>query len=155
MKSLSMLFPTGLRFKSRCRTLFRFGLVEQLFIYSALDKGGVRYIGITGAVNKANPWQVYDLVRTIRSIGCDIGMFLCNENGCALANAYCALEAGATHTNTSVLGIGEWVGITALRGLMAGNFTAKKLRDLEEIVAKANMVEIPFNNFVAEPSLSR
>ncbi len=38
-------------------------------------------------------------------------MFLCNENGCALANAYCALEAGASHINTSVLGIGERVGL--------------------------------------------
>jgi hypothetical protein len=30
----------------------------------------------------------------------------------AVANAFCALEAGATHIDTSVLGIGERNGIT-------------------------------------------
>lgn len=41
-----------------------------------------------------------------------------DDTGCAIANAYCALEAGATHIDTSVLGIGERNGITSLGGLM-------------------------------------
>ena len=42
-----------------------------------------------------------------------------DDTGCAIANAYCALEAGATHIDTSVIGIGERNGITSLGGLMA------------------------------------
>lgn len=37
----------------------------------------------------------------------------------AVANAFCALEAGATHIDTSVLGIGERNGITPLGALIA------------------------------------
>ena len=84
----------------------------------------------------ATPRQVYDLVRTLRGVvHCDIETHFHNDTGCAIANAYCALEAGATHVDTSVLGIGErngnWefvftfrltlkqLGITSLGGLMA------------------------------------
>lgn len=35
-----------------------------------------------------------------------------NDTGCAISNAFCALEAGATHVDVSVLGIGERNGIT-------------------------------------------
>lgn len=35
------------------------------------------------------------------------------------ATSYCALEAGATHVDTSVLGIGERNGITSLGGFLA------------------------------------
>jgi homocitrate synthase len=45
-------------------------------------------------------------------IACDIEIHLHDDTGCAIANAYCALEAGATHIDTSVLGIGERNGIT-------------------------------------------
>ena len=77
-------------------------------------------VGIADTVGVANPRQVYDLVRTLRSIvTCDIEFHGHNDTGCAVANAYCALEAGATHVDTSVLGIGERNGITPLGGLLA------------------------------------
>lgn len=70
-----------------------------------------------------------------------------------------ALEAGATHIDTSVLGIGERNGITPLGGLLARMYAAdkkyvtekynlKKLRDVENIVADAVEVTIPFNNYI-------
>ena len=37
-----------------------------------------------------------------------------NDTGCSIANSFSALEAGATHIDTSVLGIGERNGITPL-----------------------------------------
>jgi HMGL-like len=49
----------------------------------------------------------------------DIETHFHNDTGCAIANAYCALEAGATHVDTSVIGIGERNGITPLGGFMA------------------------------------
>ncbi|MCJ1347931.1 Saccharopine dehydrogenase, partial [Peltigera leucophlebia] len=80
-----------------------------------------------------------------------------NDTGCAIANAYCALEAGATHIDTAVLGIGERNGITSLGGLMARMIVADhdyvtkryklhKLKELEELVADAVQVNLPFNN---------
>jgi homocitrate synthase len=93
----------------------------------------------------------------------------------AVANAFCALEAGATHIDTSVLGIGERNGITvssALRlfiltadlcrlqtlgGLIArmyvvdpeyvkSKYNLPMLRDLENLVAEAVQISVPFNN---------
>ena len=93
----------------------------------------------------------------------------------AIANAYTALEAGATHIDTckssnlygvdliltyqwpAVLGIGERVGITPLGGLIACLYAANPeyvkskynlpmLREIENLVAEAVEVNIPFMN---------
>lgn len=115
-------------------------------------------VGIADTVGCASPRQVYDLVRTLRGVvSCDIECHFHNDTGCAIANAYCALEAGATHIDTSVLGIGERNGITTLGGLMArmitadrdyvkGKYNLEKIKDIEELVAEAVAVNIPFNN---------
>lgn len=74
-----------------------------------------------------SPRQVYDLVRTLRGVvKCDIETHFHDDTGCAIANAFCALEAGATHIDTSVLGIGERNGITPLGGLMARMLVADR-----------------------------
>jgi homocitrate synthase len=39
-----------------------------------------------------------------------------DDTGCCIANALMAVQAGATHINTCVLGIGERNGITPLGG---------------------------------------
>ena len=66
-----------------------------------MDKIGVNRVGIADTVGCANPRQVYDLVRTLRSVvSCDIEIHLHNDTGMAIANAYTALEAGATHIDT-------------------------------------------------------
>ncbi|KAK4951687.1 Saccharopine dehydrogenase [Elasticomyces elasticus] len=82
-----------------------------------------------------------------------------NDTGCAIANAYVALEAGATHIDTSVIGIGERNGITPLGGLMARMIVAdreyvtkkynlKKLKEIEDLVADNVEINIPFNNYI-------
>ncbi|CAI6342140.1 unnamed protein product [Periconia digitata] len=139
---------------------FRSDLVDLLSIYSAVDKVGVNRVGIADTVGCATPRQVYDLVKTLRGVvSCDIETHFHNDSGCAIANAYCALEAGATHIDTSVLGIGERNGITPLGGLMArmivadrdyvlSKYNIKKLKDIEELVADLVEVNIPFNNYI-------
>lgn len=102
---------------------FRSNLVDLLSLYSEVDKIGVNRVGIADTVGCATPRQVYDLVRTLRGVvSCDIECHFHDDTGCAIANAYCALEAGATHIDTSVLGIGERNGITSLGGLMVSKF---------------------------------
>lgn len=148
----------GIEIRFSTEDSFRSDLVDLLSIYQAVDKVGVNRVGIADTVGCANPRQVYDLVRTLRSVvGCDIECHFHNDTGCAIANSFTALEAGATHVDTSVLGIGERNGIPSLGGFMARMYTAdrdyvmskyniKALREVEELVASAVGVQIPFNN---------
>ncbi len=150
----------GIEIRFSSEDSFRSDLVDLLSIYSVVDKIGVNRVGIADTVGCASPRQVYDLVRTLRGVvSCDIETHFHNDTGCAIANAYCALEAGATHVDTSVLGIGERNGITPLGGLMARMVVADrayvtrkyrldKLKDVEDLVADAVAVNIPFNNYI-------
>ncbi|EEY17935.1 homocitrate synthase [Verticillium alfalfae VaMs.102] len=162
----------GLEVRFSSEDSFRSNLVDLLSVYSAVDKVGVTRVGIADTVGCASPRQVYDLVRTLRGVvKCDIETHFHDDTGCAVANAYCALEAGATHVDTSVLGmsmpamakalqclrIGERNGITTLGGLMArmvvadreyvtSKYKLHKLKDLENLVADAVQINISFNN---------
>ncbi|KAI9741233.1 MAG: Saccharopine dehydrogenase [Cirrosporium novae-zelandiae] len=150
----------GIEVRFSSEDSFRSELVDLLSIYSAVDKIGVNRVGIADTVGCASPRQVYDLVRTLRGVvSCDIEIHLHNDTGCAIANAYCALEAGATHIDTSVLGIGERNGITPLGGLMArmivadrdyvkSKYKLEKIKEIENLVASAVEVNIPFNNYI-------
>lgn len=150
----------GLEVRFSSEDSFRSDLVDLLTIYRAVDKIGVNRVGIADTVGVANPRQVYDLVRTLRSVvNCDIEFHGHNDTGCAVANAYCALEAGATHVDTSVLGIGERNGITPLGGLIARMYVHNPaqirekynlllLREVENYVAGLVNVDVPFNNYI-------
>ena len=144
---------------------FRSDFDDLLLLYTTVDQIGVNRVGIADTVGCASPIQVYDLVRALRkAISCDIEVHFHNDTGCAIANSYCALEAGATHIDTSVLGIGERNGITPLGDLMArmtaadrdyvvGKYRLEELSNLEGLVARAVEVEVPFNN--CRPVLER
>jgi homocitrate synthase len=150
----------GIEIRFSSEDSFRSDLVDLLSIYKAVDKVGVNRVGIADTVGCASPRQVYDLIRTLRGVvSCDIETHFHNDTGCAIANAYCALEAGATHIDTSVLGIGEPNGITPLGGLMArmvvadpayvkSKYKLHKLKELENLVAESVEVNIPFNNYI-------
>ncbi|KAJ3110801.1 mitochondrial Homoaconitase [Phlyctochytrium bullatum] len=150
----------GLEVRFSSEDSFRSDLVDLLNIYRTVDKLGVDRVGIADTVGCASPRQVYELVRTLRSVvSCDIECHFHNDTGCAIANAYAALEAGATHIDTSVLGIGERNGITPLGGLCARMYTADKeyvmgkykldkLRDVENLVADCVQIQVPFNNYI-------
>lgn len=95
----------GLEVRFSSEDSFRSDLVDLLTLYSAVNKAGVHRVGIADTVGCASPRQVYDLIRTLRGVvSCDIETHFHNDTGCAIANAFCALEAGATHVDTSVLG---------------------------------------------------
>ncbi|KAF4507277.1 hypothetical protein G6O67_005934 [Ophiocordyceps sinensis] len=137
---------------------FRSDLVDLLQLYRAVDNAGVNRVGVADTVGCATPRQVYDLVRTLRGVvSTDIECHFHNDTGCAIANAHAALEAGATHIDTSVLGIGERNGITPLGGLLARmivgsheyvttRYKLHKLKEIEDLVAEAVQVNIPFNS---------
>jgi homocitrate synthase len=122
--------------------------------------GVVNRLGIADTVGVASPMRVFQLVGGLRRVStADIEFHGHNDTGCAIANSFAALEGGATHIDTSVLGIGERNGITPLGGFVARmyahNKTAikkkyrlKKLRKLDQLVAEMVGVSIPFNNYI-------
>ena len=139
---------------------FRSELADLIRAYRAVNAVGVNRVGVADTVGVASPRQVYDLVRRLRrEVDCDIEFHGHNDTGCAVANAFCALEAGATHVDTSVLGIGERNGITPLGGLVArlyaedpeairARYDLPLLREIENYVASLVEVDVPFNNYI-------
>ena len=144
-------FSTEDSFRSQREDLFR--------VYQAVDAIGVNRVGIADTVGVATPRQVYELVRELRQrVRTDIEFHGHNDSGCAIANAFEALDGGATHVDTTVLGIGERNGITPLGGLVArlyatnpdlvAKYDLPLLRQLDNTVARMVGVDIPFNNYI-------
>jgi len=150
----------GIEVRFSSEDSFRSDLVDLLNLYKTVDKLGVNRVGIADTVGCANPRQVYELVHTLRGVvSCDIECHFHNDTGCAIANAYTALEAGATHIDTSDLGIGERNGITPLGGFVAKMYVADKryvsgkyklemLREIDNMIAEEVEIGIPFNNYI-------
>ena len=140
---------------------FRSSKTDLIKVYQTInDLNVVDRFGIADTVGIATPDSVYDLVETVRSItDSDIEFHGHNDTGCAIANSYSALTAGATHIDTTVLGIGERNGITSLEGLIArlyaidpesirNKYKLHCLHELNQLVADKVEVEIPFNHYI-------
>ncbi|KAH7180548.1 hypothetical protein DER46DRAFT_582714 [Fusarium sp. MPI-SDFR-AT-0072] len=137
---------------------FRSDFSEILKLYSLMDRLGAHRVGIADTVGGATPREVFDKISTLKQmVGCDIETHFHNDTGCAVANAYTAIEAGATHIDTTVLGIGERNGITSLSKLLKcmlqmghdsvlAKYKLEKIPALEQLVAEAVHIEIPWNN---------
>jgi len=138
---------------------FRSEEVDLLRVYQAVDELGVDRVGLADTVGVATPRQLYALVSELRKcLKAEIEFHGHNDSGCAIANSFTALEAGATHIDTSVLGIGERNGITSLGGLIARIYSYNRdlvtkyrldtLGTLDKMVAEIVGVQIPFNNYI-------
>jgi len=149
-------FSTEDSFRSRESDLLR--------IYLAVaEMGYVNRLGIADTVGVATPTRVWELIHTLtRLTDLDIEFHGHNDSGCAIANACAALEAGATHIDTTILGIGERNGITSLGGLIARLYTLDRsyvekydlrlLPTLDQLIADYCQLDIPFNNYITGSS---
>jgi homocitrate synthase len=150
--ALELRFSTEDSFRSEEPDLFR--------VYLAVDQVGVDRFGIADTVGVATPTRVFQLVSGLRRlVKAGIEFHGHNDSGCAIANAFTALEAGATHIDTSILGIGERNGIAPLGGFIARmyahnrdlvkkKYKLRKLRKLDEMIANMVGIGIPFNNYI-------
>jgi homocitrate synthase len=149
----------GIEVRFSSEDSFRSSEEDLLCVYTAVDAMGVNRVGIADTVGVATPRQVFALVSEVRRhVGCDIEFHGHNDAGCAIANAFEALDAGATHVDTTVMGIGERNGITPLGGFLARMYTIDrdlvskyKLADLarlDRMVAGMVGIDIPFNNYI-------
>ncbi len=151
MQNVEMRFSTEDSLRSDPDDLFA--------VYEAVDALGINRVGIADTVGIGNPRQIYDLVSALRKrVKADIEFHGHNDTGCAIANAFAALEAGATHVDTSILGIGERNGITSLGGLIARLYSINPalvqkyklpmLVEMDQLIAEMVGVDIPFNNYI-------
>lgn len=116
-ETIEFIKSKGLEVRFSSEDSFRSNLDDLIRIYREVDKLGVNRVGIADTVGVANPRQVYNVVHAVRQVvSCDMEFHGHNDTGCAIANSFAALEAGCTHIDTSVLGIGERNGITPLGG---------------------------------------
>lgn len=137
---------------------FRSDLVDLLSLYQAVKEAGADRVGINDIIGGTTPRLVDDNVRTLRGvINGDIECRFHDETGCAVGNAVTALEAGATHIDTTVLGIGERNGLVPLGAFSArmlvaapeytkGKYNLKELKALETVVSEAVNINVPYNN---------
>ena len=133
---------------------------DLLKVYRAVDAMGVNRVGIADTVGIATPRQCYALAHELRrEVSCDIEFHGHNDTGCAIANSYSVLEGGATHIDTSILGIGERNGITPLGGFIARmyaddpaaikkKYDLPRLRELDEMIATMVGIDVPFDEYV-------
>ncbi len=142
-----------------CEDTFRTDPADLIQIYAAVDALGVDRVGIADTVGIATPGDVQRVIAQVRAaVRCDIEFHGHNDGGCAIANAHAAVEAGATHINTTVLGIGERNGITPLSGLIArlylsdpqlvARYDLQLLPQLDSLVADLLGIAIPFNSCI-------
>jgi homocitrate synthase len=142
---------------------FRSDPRDLLRVYRAADGIGVDRVGLADTVGVATPSQVRELVADVRAaVGCDVEFHGHNDTGCAIANAFEAVRSGATHVDTSILGIGERNGITPLGGFLARMYTMDPgglrahyqlplLGELDAMIARMTGIDVPFNNYLTGP----
>ena len=143
---------------------FRSRLEDLDRVFEAVVEAGVDRIGLPDTVGRATPLEVYQVVARFRAKfpNTQIEFHVHNDTGCAIANSWAALEAGATHVDTTVLGIGERNGITPLGGLIArlyaidrqlvARYDLRQLKPLDEMVAAKMGIEIPFSTPLTSPT---
>ncbi|EFO79628.1 pyruvate carboxyltransferase [Oscillochloris trichoides DG-6] len=153
----------GLEVRFSCEDSFRTPLPDLIRVYKAIDSLGVKRIGLADTVGVASPREVYNVLAAIRAeVSCDIEFHGHNDSGCAIANAFCAWEGGATHIDVTVLGIGERNGIASLGGMIArlaaidpalvSRYNVEMLNEIDQMVAEMVGMTIPFNSCITSPT---
>lgn len=146
-----------------CEDAFRTSARDVVRIVQLADSIGVDRVGLADTVGAATPTEVAARVGLVRStVDCEIEFHGHNDGGCAVANAWAAYQAGATHVDTTVLGIGERNGIASLSGIIARaalsndalieRLDLSQLIGLDAYVAEALSMEVPFNACITSPT---
>lgn len=142
---------------------FRSDLVDLLTVFDAVVAAGVQRIGLPDTVGIATPRQVERLIRLCAERYPQVGIEFHghNDTGCAIANTFAALEAGADCLDVTVMGIGERNGIASLSGLVAQlyihhpelleAYDLTQLAPLDRFVSRCLDLPIPFNMPITAP----
>ena len=117
------------------------------FAKTAKDAGAMR-LRYCDTIGREDPFTAYERVKTIISaVGIDIEMHTHNDFGMANANTLAGVKAGAKFVSTTVMGIGERSGNTALEEIVMAckhllnidsGVNPLKMRPLAEFVSLAS-----------------
>lgn len=161
---IPFLVEAGVEVRFSTEDSMRTEIGDLLRIYERAVDLGVHRIGVADTVGVGRPREIQALVSRLSStLDVDVEFHGHNDTGCAVANAFCAWEGGATHIDTSVLGIGERNGITPLGGWIARvtvedraqvleRYRLDLLPEIEREVAGLVGIEVPFNACVTGSS---
>ena len=120
-------------------------LVE--FAKTAKDAGASR-IRYCDTIGREDPFKAYDRVKKlIDTVGIDVEMHTHNDFGMANANSLAGIKAGAKFVSTTVMGIGERSGNTALEEIV---MTCKHIMNVDTGVDPLKMR--PLAEFVSVAS---
>jgi homocitrate synthase len=154
----------GVAIRFSAEDSFRSERRELLQLYRAVAALGIDRVGVADTVGIATPDDVRALVTELRAaVDCAIEFHGHNDAGCAVANTFSALQAGASHLDVTVLGIGERNGIAALSDLVArlaaspfqhllGRYRLDLLPALDAAVAAMLGTPIPHNSCITSPT---
>ena len=129
---------------------------KAFLVYEFGVKLGVDRIGIADTLGVAMSWEVEEAISSLRRLfSVDIEVHFHNDLGQSISNAITALKNGANWVDTTLLGIGERNGITALSTFLAAmylfdnsiidRYCLSRLTVAENRVAKMAGLEVPFN----------
>jgi homocitrate synthase len=161
---ISYLQQHGVEIRFSAEDSFRSDPTELLQIYRAVADLGIARVGIADTVGIAAPRDVTRLVRSVRrAVPCAIEFHGHNDTGCAVANTFSAFEAGASHLDVTILGIGERNGIAALSDVVArfaaspyhaqlSRYRLDLLPQLDAAVAALLGTVIPHNSCISSPT---
>ncbi|MBN2618311.1 MAG: hypothetical protein JXR64_08390 [Spirochaetales bacterium] len=133
--------------------IFRSNLLELEEILEIANKYQIYRIKISDTVGYALPYEVKEIISFCKTKYKGlIGFHGHNDIGLATANSLTAIESGATFIDTTVNGLGERAGNTALEEISfilnkhhnySSNIDLKKLKPLSKYVSKASGRDLP------------
>ncbi|ADN00210.1 Homocitrate synthase [Dickeya dadantii 3937] len=111
----------GLRVSIGCEDASRAGDDTLRQLARTAQAAGAQRLRFADTLGMLDPFATYDRIQALRQCWPgEIEMHAHNDLGLATANTLAAVRAGATHVNTTVLGLGERAGNAALESVALG-----------------------------------
>ncbi|KHN57106.1 homocitrate synthase [Dickeya fangzhongdai] len=111
----------GLRVSIGCEDASRAGDDALRQLAQTAQAAGAERLRFADTLGVLDPFATYDRIQALRQCWPgEIEMHAHNDLGLATANTLAAVRAGATHVNTTVLGLGERAGNAALESVALG-----------------------------------
>ena len=122
-KSLAYLRKAGRKVIFDAEHFFDGYFADPAYALSTLKaavNGGASVVVLCDTNGGTLPWQVEEVIKTVRqTVDVEVGCHMHNDNGCGVANSMAALNAGCTHVQGTVTGIGERCGNADLCSIIA------------------------------------
>ncbi len=147
---------TGKEVRVSVEDYFRSPREEAWQVFALADRMRADRIGIADTLGIAMPWQVERQIGELRKrLSIDIEVHFHNDLGQAVSNTLSAIRSGANWVDTTFLGIGERLGITALSTFLVSlyqlsiehrcRYRLEHLTEAENLVARMIGKEVPIN----------